>query len=246
MLLVMKIHGIGRMLASMGVVILLTSVGLGQTADEDVDNLTITELSATEVRLDWVSSPADACTLLTYSVFRSTDEGFAPSSVNRIAKGIKGTRYIAHEIESRKTFFYHVRAVRPNSCEGLVPKLPAMSSGRMAVFPLDLNSKYFASAGDTIAVCTATSTTEISCPDLGYFHAAIASQGQHEYLIGCLVTDYESGAWNCVDLGSNSYYISIHSQTLTVLNSGFKEVITTTGRSVKPVTPVFSILARLK
>jgi hypothetical protein len=129
----------------------------------------------------------------------------------------------------------------------------SLNSGNVAVFPLDLGVRYYANIGGVTEWCDAAKTSEISCtstnppyPLLHRFHAAIVSQGVHEFLIGCLSADFESGNWNCVNLTAGAYTVQVHNQTLIVMGDQFAEINSRTGERIRPITPVFSILATLK
>jgi hypothetical protein len=115
------------------------------------------------------------------------------------------------------------------------------------VYPLDLGQDFRIVIGKETSVCTASSTSELTCPaPMPDFHAAIAEQGSHEYVIGCNSKDYEAGSWNCANLSSGVYHIDVHSRTVTVLDSGIAEINIKSGKKLSSVTPVFSVLARLK
>ncbi len=214
---------------------------LGQDIGQDVDNLTLESLSATLSRLNWTGPRSVDCeAVVTYSVYRGTSEDFTPSMRNRVATGISRTTYLAKEPLPAKDYFYYVKAdVTPVSC--------ALRSGEITVYPLDLGRSFFITIGQDSVTCTARSTSELGCPSpLPDFHAVIASQAGHDYLIGCRSEDYEMGAWTCVNLTPGGYRIGVHSQTLTVWDSGIVKINTSTGKKIAPITPVFSILARIK
>jgi hypothetical protein len=122
-------------------------------------------------------------------------------------------------------------------------------SGKITTFPLDLGVRYYATVGGVAEWCDAVNTSEISCTAttppfsvLHHFHAAIASQGIHEFLIGCLSSDFQRNNWNCANLSAGAYDVSVHNQTVIVLGDGFGEINTETGKVIRSITPVFSIL----
>jgi hypothetical protein len=86
---------------------------------------------------------------------------------------------------------------------------------------------------------------KLTCPSLPDFHAVTASQFGHEFLIGCMDSEYDGGSWSCVDLLSGSYLIGVHSRTVTVYNSGFFKQNVRSGKKLAYITPVFSILGEL-
>jgi len=216
---------------------------IAQQEETEVEDVAYKEVSPNVWRLSWTAVPPVACgDAITYSVFRGTSEDFEMSEENRIASGIVSTHYIPHEPKSSQTFYYRVTAVRVSGhCAQ-----PTLKSGLIFTYPLDLGDQYTVTVGDKIEVCKATSTAELGCPTLSDFHAVIASQGAHEFLIGCLSSDYENNNWSCVNLKLGSYNVAVHSQTATVLNAGFSKINSKTGKGLGPITPEFSVLAVLK
>jgi len=216
---------------------------IAQWTEVEVDGVALKEISPQVWRLTWTAVSPEACgDTITYSVFRGTNEDFEASEENRIASGIVPLHYIAHEPKGQKDFYYRVVAVRvPGQCAP-----PALKSGLIFTYPLDLGGRYTVTVGDQTEICKATSTAELACPTLSDFHAVIASQWAHEFLIGCLSSDYEENNWTCVNLKLGSYIISVHSLTATVLNSGYMKVNTNSGKKLDSITPEFSVLAVLK
>lgn len=97
--------------------------------------------------------------------------------------------------------------------------------------------------GTETGSCAATSTKELTCSGaIPNFQAVIASQGGHEYLIGCEFDGYET----CANLQVGVYTIAVHSRSLTVLDSGMERINSQTGKKISGITPVFSVLARVK
>ena len=211
-------------------------------AREEVD-VGLEEVSTYVVSLSWTSLPPAKCgETVTYAVYRGESEDFKPSPDNQIAADLTSPNYVAHEPKLRKTWYYRVLASRtPGYC---VP--PELKTGTITADPLDLGRGYIVSVGDKKEVCHAISTTELRCPSLPSFHGVIASQPEHEFLIGCLSSDFEDGNWSCVTLTPGTYRISVHSQTVTVWEADFKRIDTKSGKALDDITPVFSILAVLK
>jgi hypothetical protein len=225
------------------VVLISAAQSFAQQAEVEVENLSLKQVSPLVWRLTWTAVPPEACgEIITYSVFRGTREDFEASEEDRIATGIAATYYLAHEPKPSQSFYYRVIAVKvPGIC---VP--PTLRTGLIITYPLDLGGQYLVTVGDTTEFCKATSTSEIACPTLSYFHAVIASQLAHDFLIGCLASDFESDNWSCVNLKFGSYHVAVHSFTATVLDSGFSKINTKTGKGLGPITPEFSVLAVLK
>jgi len=223
------------------IVLALVSSCSGQEVGKEVDTLTLETVSSTLTRLSWIGPRSIDCeALVTYSIFRGTSEDFEPSVQNRIATGISKMTYLAKEPLPDGDYYYLVRAnARPVLC--------SLHSGQVLTYPLDLGQTFAVTVGSDTATCTASSTSELDCPTpLPSFHAVIASQASHEYVIGCRSADYEMGSWTCVNLSSNVYHIGVHSQTLTVWDSGMAQINSKTGKKVALITPVFSTLARIK
>jgi hypothetical protein len=71
--------------------------------------LTATAISSSQINLGW--SAAQASCPITYSVFRSTTSGFAPSTSNQIANGLTTTSYSNTGLAASTTYYYLVEAV---------------------------------------------------------------------------------------------------------------------------------------
>jgi len=73
--------------------------------------LTASAASSSQINLSWtgVSPPANCS--LTYSVFRSTSNGFTPSSSNQIASGLASPSFANTSLPASTTFYYQVEAV---------------------------------------------------------------------------------------------------------------------------------------
>jgi hypothetical protein len=219
----------------------LAQLCLGQDLGQDVDDLALESPSPTLSRLSWSGPHSVDCeSVVTYSVFRGTKEDFTAALGNRIASGLTKTTYLAKEPIAGKDYYYYVKAnVTQVSC--------ALRSGEISVYPPDLGETFSVTVGDDTATCTVRLMSEISCPrPMPDFHVAIARQGRHEYLIGCQEADYEGGAWTCVNLTTGVYHVEVHSRTLTVWDSGMAKINTSTGKKLSSITPLFSVLTRIR
>lgn len=203
------------------------------------DGLKLTKQAPRTYVLTWDAYEIDPCEArVTYDIYRGDSEDFEPSARTLVAQGLNRRSFVSHEPDNNDHFYLVVVNLVPTSC--------SVHSGTVEVFPLDLGDRYSVSAGTLVDTCTAQSTTEIWCPSIKQtFHAVIAEQFNHEYLIGCEDVDFNGGAWNCVDLRTGFYSVVVHSNTLTVLNGGWVEANTKTGKTITTIVPVFSILARL-
>ena len=105
-----------------------------QMFDDDVDGLKLTPINGTTSRLTWIAVPDVPCDFsITYSVFRSTAKDFEPSERNQVATGLSRPVFVAHDSPGVESY-YHVRAVR----RAIYCAPPAVYSGSIVVFPLDL------------------------------------------------------------------------------------------------------------
>jgi hypothetical protein len=214
-----------------------------QMSEAEVDGLTLKEITPQIWRLTWIAVLPGACDdTITYSVFRGTNEDFEASEDNQIASGITVAHYIAHEPKSSGSFYYRVIA---NKITGQCAPL-SLKSGLIVTYPLELGGQYTVTIGDKTEKCKASSTAEIVCPTLSYFHAVIASQWAHEFLIGCLSSDFEDNNWTCVNLKLGWYHVAVHSLTATILDAGYSKINSKTGKVISSITPEFSVLAILK
>jgi glucosylceramidase len=84
------------------------SGGGGTTAPAAPTNLTASAPSASEIDLSWTASTTAG---VTYSVFRSTASGFAPSSSNQVASGLTVTSYASTGLSASTTYYFVVQAV---------------------------------------------------------------------------------------------------------------------------------------
>jgi hypothetical protein len=75
-------------------------------------SLSASTASANQINLNWSPSTAPAgCTIGSYSVFRSTTAGFAPSGSNQIASGLASTSYDDPKAVCNTTYYYLVEAL---------------------------------------------------------------------------------------------------------------------------------------
>lgn len=202
----------------------------------------------TKVTWDGVAN----CAIPAYSVYRSTDPDFDIAPRYLVASGIKVNHYTAKETTSKDVYYRVTESCNTSSDWIEVPYDPPvrqLHSGKVTTYPLDLGAHFNADNVKEGATCEATSTSEVSCAGLSvliYMHAVIAAQGGHEFLIGCPSDDYEGGAWNCVNLGTGLFTVSVHSKTATVMDSGYQKINIKTGKTLERIVPVFSILGTIK
>lgn len=204
------------------------------------DGVKLTQQGPRTYLLTWDKYRADPCEdRAIYDVYRGTREDFDLSPSTLVGVGLSGASFVSREPTDRDYYYQVVVRLIPASC--------SIHSGLIQVFPLDLGDRYNVSAGTLADTCTAQSTTEVWCPSIGQrFHAVISEQSGHEFLIGCGDADFNGGAWNCVDLRSGYYSVAVHNTTLTILNGGWVEANARTGKTIAPIVPVFSELARIK
>jgi hypothetical protein len=74
--------------------------------------LTATASSSSAIGLSWTAAPANPpCTITSYSVYRSTTNGFAPSASTLDASGVTGTTYSDTGLLASTTYYYLVEAL---------------------------------------------------------------------------------------------------------------------------------------
>ncbi|HWX55648.1 MAG TPA: malectin domain-containing carbohydrate-binding protein, partial [Verrucomicrobiae bacterium] len=86
----------------------LTGKGAQPPAPQPPSNLTATAVSSSQINLGWAASPTSG---VTYSIFRSTASGFAPSKSNRTAIGQTATSFSDTGLTPSTSYFYLVEAV---------------------------------------------------------------------------------------------------------------------------------------
>jgi beta-galactosidase len=74
-------------------------------------NLVASGATSSSISLTWTAAPANPpCTITGYNVYRSTANGFTPSSSNLIASGVTGTSYTSTGLTASTTYYYVVEA----------------------------------------------------------------------------------------------------------------------------------------
>ena len=75
-------------------------------------NLTATASSSSTIGLNWTAAPANPpCTITSYTVYRSTTNGFTPSPSTLDASGVTGTTYSDTGLAASTTYYYLVEAL---------------------------------------------------------------------------------------------------------------------------------------
>jgi Malectin domain/Fibronectin type III domain len=74
-------------------------------------NLAATDVSASAINLTWSASTAGSSCSIAYNVYRSTTNGFTPSTSNQIASGTAGASYSDTGLSAATTYYYLVEAV---------------------------------------------------------------------------------------------------------------------------------------
>ncbi len=75
-------------------------------------NLTATASSSSVIGLSWTAAPANPpCTITSYTVYRSTTNGFTPSASTLDASGVTGTTYSDTGLAASTTYYYVVEAL---------------------------------------------------------------------------------------------------------------------------------------
>jgi hypothetical protein len=134
----------------------LTGKGAPPPPPQPPSNLAASAISASQINLSWTASPTAT---VTYSVFRSTTNGFTPSSANQIANGVAGTAFSDTGLTCATAYFYRVEAINlggasaPTNQAGATtqacpPVLLQINSGGPAVTPFVADEDF--SGGSTI------------------------------------------------------------------------------------------------
>ena len=75
-------------------------------------NLAATASSSSAISLTWTAAPANPpCTITSYTVYRSTTNGFTPSASTLDASGVTGTAYADTGLAASTTYYYLVEAL---------------------------------------------------------------------------------------------------------------------------------------
>src|ERR1700722_12826383 len=104
------------------------------TAPSAPSGVTGTAASSSVINVSWTADTAPAnCSISSYKVFRSTTNGFTPSSSNKIASGVTSTSYSDSGLSPSTTYYYVVEAVdsagtSPASAQATAPTPAASTS----------------------------------------------------------------------------------------------------------------------
>ncbi len=76
-----------------------------------ISGLTATATSPTAISISWTAVPPPADCTITYSVFRSTTAGFAPSPTNQVASGLTSPSFTSSGLAASTTYHFLVQAI---------------------------------------------------------------------------------------------------------------------------------------
>lgn len=93
--------------------------------------LTATAQSSSQINLSWLASSGAA----SYTVFRSTTNGFTPSSSNQVASGVTATSLMDTGLQPSTTYFYLVEAVNSSGSSGPSNQASATTSSGCSTPP---------------------------------------------------------------------------------------------------------------
>lgn len=86
--------------------------GTCSSAPSAPSGLNATTSSSSVINLAWTADTAPAnCTISGYNVYRSTTNGFTPSSSNEVASGVTATSYSSSGLTASTTYYYKIEAV---------------------------------------------------------------------------------------------------------------------------------------
>jgi FtsP/CotA-like multicopper oxidase with cupredoxin domain len=87
------------------------SVNTCTTPPTAPSSLAASAISSNQVNLSWTASTTTCTGGVVYNIFRSTTNGFTPSSSNQIASGVNGTTFSDTTAQPSTTYFYVVEGV---------------------------------------------------------------------------------------------------------------------------------------
>jgi hypothetical protein len=156
--------------AASAAIVEITGRGAPPPPPQPPANLTASAISASQIHLSWSAS---ATPNVTYSVFRSTTSGFAPSSANQIASGITGTTFSDAGLVCATAYFYRVEADNLGGAstsagqagattQACAPMLFQINSGGPAASPFAADEDF--SGGGTIDHANAIDLSGVTNP----------------------------------------------------------------------------------
>ncbi len=126
-----------------------------------------TAASSSVINVSWTADTAPAnCTISSYNVFRSTTNGFTPSSSNQIASGVTSTSYSDTGLTPATTYYYIVEAVdadgtSPGSAQAAAKTSPASGSGSACHVAYAITNQWPGGFGASVTIDN-TGTTALS------------------------------------------------------------------------------------
>jgi hypothetical protein len=126
-------------------------------------NLAANAISSSEIDLSWTASTTNG---VSYSIFRSTTSGFAPSSSNQIASGVSGTTYSDTGLAASTTYYYLAEAVNAGgtsvpSNQASATTMPAAPCTTVPTVPMGLTAT--AASSSQIDLSWTASTAGAGC-----------------------------------------------------------------------------------
>jgi len=129
--------------------------------------LTGTVASSSAINLAWTADTAPAnCTISSYNVFRSTTNGFTPSSSNRIATGVTATSYADTGLTASTTYYYAIEAVDAAGTSSPSSEAAETTAASGACMPTAI-VPYISVSGTWTEETSATVTSTSTVVDLG-------------------------------------------------------------------------------
>lgn len=101
-------------------------------------NLTATSISSSQINLAWTASATGG---VTYTLYRSTSNGFTPAASNQIASGLTTTNYNNTGLSAATTYYYRVAAANSGGVSaGSNQASATTANGTGSTGPLSINS----------------------------------------------------------------------------------------------------------
>ena len=126
--------------------------------------VTGTAASSSVINVSWTADTAPAnCSISSYSVFRSTNSGFTPSSSNQVASGLTSTSYSDNGLSPTTTYYYKVEAVdsagtSQASAQANATTSAASTSGTACHVVYSITGQWPSGFGATVAIDNTGST----------------------------------------------------------------------------------------
>jgi beta-galactosidase len=160
--------------------------------------LTATAMSSAQINLSWTAvTPPSGCSV-SYSVFRSTTTGFAPSSSNQVASGLLTATFSSTSLAASTTYFFVVEAIdgagssSPSAQTSATTQASAGNGGVTPTAVVSSNSPYFNE--EDLKIANTSSLTALSVTIVVQRTTGISFSGQYNTVGGQITQSNSSTA----------------------------------------------------